>query len=289
MPRILLIASLHRDRVIALNRSLVAGARLAADGHEYRLGGGGANTGIGLVYAGHEVRVACTVDDAAAGDWILDAAGRHGLTLDLVERRPGGSAELQLLISPDGTRTILTIDAPPPYLPPADSLAHEPACLYVNSACAAVAGLMAASLDHRLVVGQWPRLPRSGRAVDRWPAHILIASEADLSAAAAAAPYDAARALAGGALAWMVVTYGERGAVAYGATDRIEVPAAPAQIVDTTGAGDAFVAGLIDGLVTEGSIARTAMMVAMARAARWAALAVARWGSLPPETVGCCR
>ncbi|HWK44628.1 MAG TPA: PfkB family carbohydrate kinase [Stellaceae bacterium] len=284
MSRILLIASLHRDRAIALDRPLLAGGRVAADGREVRLGGGGANTGIGLVRAGHEVRVACTVDDTAAGDWILDAARGHGLTLDLVARRPGGSAELLLLISPDGTRTILTIDAPPPYLPPAESLAHDPACLYVNSASAEVAELMATSLDRRLVVGQWPRLPRSGRQTTRWPAHILVASESDLPAEAAAKPYEAGRALAGDALRWMVVTRGEWGAVAYGATETITVPAAPAQVVDTTGAGDVYVAGLIDGLVTGDDMAE-----ALGRAARWAALAVATWGSIPPDTVGRCR
>ena len=74
MSRILLLANLNCDHVLSLAEPLVAGARLQYVDQGRRLGGGAANTGIGLVWAGHEVIIASRIGLDETGDWLLEQA-----------------------------------------------------------------------------------------------------------------------------------------------------------------------------------------------------------------------
>ncbi len=58
------------------------------------------------------------------------------------------------------------------------------------------------------------------------------------------------------------------------------IAAVPAKVVDTTGAGDAFAAGLIHGLVSGMAVEQ-----AMKEAAQWAAFAVASETSIPGDAL----
>jgi sugar/nucleoside kinase (ribokinase family) len=55
--------------------------------------------------------------------------------------------------------------------------------------------------------------------------------------------------VAGEPLRWVVVTAGPAGARAFSSTETLAVPAERIETVDTTGAGDAFAAGLVHALV----------------------------------------
>lgn len=72
-----------------------------------RLGGGAANTGIGLVWAGHEVIIASRVGLDDTGDWLLEQAASYGLDCSHVERFGGETGELLVLVDATGERTIL--------------------------------------------------------------------------------------------------------------------------------------------------------------------------------------
>ena len=72
----------------------------------------------------------------------------------------------------------------------------------------------------------------------------------------------------------VVVTRGKAGSIAVGQDDVIETPAAPAQVVDTTGAGDCFCGYLASGIAD-----RLPLRTALARAHQAAALAVGRAGA----------
>ncbi|MDR1187485.1 MAG: carbohydrate kinase [Bifidobacteriaceae bacterium] len=91
----------------------------------------------------------------------------------------------------------------------------------------------------------------------------------------------------------IVLTRGAEGAKAWYAGGSAELPARPAQVVDTVGAGDTFMAGLIDGLWSQGllwaerrdrlaAIRADQVLTAMDRAARAAAVTVSRAGADPP-------
>ena len=277
MSQILLIANLNNDRIIQLDSTLIDGHRIEAHSVERRLGGAAANAGSALAYAGHNVQVACALGDDDTGNWLIAQAQQHGLDVSQVARYRGTTPEVLIMRASSGERTIVFIDRRSPYRPPNTILHSQPDCVFVNSHCTEVAQLMSASLEipHCLVVAQIPRQPIT------WPAHILIGSETDLDVHACADPYAAGKTIAGETLRWVVITRGAAGAEAYSAHEQLAVPAYPAPIIDTTGAGDIFNAGLIDTL-----LAGKDMQQALTMGVRWAAFAVASPSSVAPESLG---
>lgn len=263
-----LLANLNCDHVLQLDTPLTAGGRLHYRDDGRRLGGGAANTGIGLCWAGHKVMPVSRVGRDEAGDWLLQQAMGLGLKLDYVERFEGITGELLVLVDSLGERTILR-EARVPVLPA--RLPGEPVdCLYVNTEGPEVAEYMTAMNAHSLVVSQCPRQP--------WPrpCRIMIASAADLGSVTD--PWMHARSLAGDSLEWLVLTHGEQGAEAISAGQRLYVPAPTVEVVDATGAGDAFAGGLIHALVNG-----AAMSECLAEAGHWAACTLSSSSSIPSE------
>jgi sugar/nucleoside kinase (ribokinase family) len=77
----------------------------------------------------------------------------------------------------------------------------------------------------------------------------------------------------------VIVTSGVDGATFYSAQGSVFQPAEVVEVVDTTGAGDAFLSALLHYLVINKNIDAQAM----ALAARWSALTVSSQGSIPPR------
>ncbi|WP_127792574.1 carbohydrate kinase [Agromyces sp. LHK192] len=94
--------------------------------------------------------------------------------------------------------------------------------------------------------------------------------------------------------ALVVVTLGSSGCLAVVPRFELRVPAIKVDVVDTVGAGDTFMAALIDGLLNEGALGSVALRrieslgdsellsVLLKRSARAAAVTVARPGADPP-------
>lgn len=268
MAQILLLANLNCDHVLLLNAPLLPGGRLTYRDQGRRLGGGAANTGVGLVWAGHQVSIVSRVGNDDTGDWLCDQASQLGLNIEHVERHEGETGELLILVDSEGERTILRqARAPgrPARLP--DAL---PDCLYVNTE-GDLADIMSGMCAHARVISQYPKGGRWPR-----PCQIMIASAADLPVKDGL--WDHARALAGEQLEWLVVTHGEQGAEAFSADCHLRVAAPPATVLDATGAGDAFAAGLIHCLVSGGD-----MSAALAQAGQWAAFTLASATSIPAD------
>jgi sugar/nucleoside kinase (ribokinase family)/ADP-ribosylglycohydrolase len=78
---------------------------------------------------------------------------------------------------------------------------------------------------------------------------------------------------------YVVVTHGAEGATLYSADGSIFQPAEKVEVIDTTGAGDAFLSALLHYLAVNKGIDEKAM----ALAARWSALTVSSQGSIPPR------
>lgn len=108
-------------------------------------------------------------------------------------------------------------------------------------------------------------------------------------------PLDAARQWAAANTALVVVTRGGEGSIAVAAGEVIDVPPVRVQVVDTVGAGDSYMAGLIDGLWEAGLLGaqrREALAAAprdviadvLGRCGRIAAITVSRAGANPPTT-----
>jgi len=78
---------------------------------------------------------------------------------------------------------------------------------------------------------------------------------------------------------WVVVKRGARGVCAHGPGGRLAVPATPvAEVVDPTGAGDAFAGGLVAVLAERGGLSEAAMEEALRYGAAMGARAVSAFG-----------
>lgn len=211
----------------------------------------------------------------------ITAAGVHFPTPPLVGGAP--TARSLILVTPDGQRAMNTYlgacvafgedDLDPTALraaritylegylfdPPAAQAAFRAA-----SAMAHAAGRkVAITLSDPFCVA---RHREAFLAFVREEADILFANEAEIRALYEVEQFGHAAALARGDVGLAVLTRGPEGSVIVAGDATHEVPAMPARVVDTTGAGDAYAAGFLAAL-TQG---RT-----LPECGRWGAIAAA--------------
>jgi sugar/nucleoside kinase (ribokinase family) len=192
-----------------------------------------------------------------------------------VFRVAGPSARTLIILDTTGERAIIGLDdgsenqqfnpEPGPDVSSAD-------CVYVESYARYPTDIARSSGSALLVTSP----PLRGAA--SWPADLVVGSEAQFDDSVLARPFPSISAVAGHRLQWVIVTRGSRGADAYGPTGHTYVAAPTVTQLDATGAGDAFAAGLIHGLLSEADID-----AAMRCAVAWAADSVTRLQSLPSE------
>lgn len=276
MSNILLLANLNCDRVLQLDKPLLTGGR-----HHYRdlgrrLGGGGANTGIGLILAGHHAALVSQIGNDDTADWLLAEASLHGIDCSLLQRNHLVTPELLLLMTPDKERTIVRPERPLFELQNLPDFSQWDA-LYINSSAINANEWAEAALPTTLVVAQLAKDERLR------PCHVLITSKSDLEQHQFINKNDQSiweygQTIAGPQLRHFIVTDSERGAVVYEQNVSIHVPAIPSLVVDTTGAGDTFAAGIIDALLVNKPI-----IDAIHQGASWAAIAVATASSIPTK------
>ena len=269
MANILILANLNCDRILRLDKPLKTGGRFHYQDGGLRLGGGGANTGIGLVWAQHQVAIVSQVGSDDIGDWILAKASTYGLDCRLVQRFEGNTCEMLLVMTPDGERTIIRPQRPTFTLTSSPKWDDWQA-FYINSSAQGAELWAESALARTLVVAQLAKDDRPR------PCHVLIASKSDLSGRSELSPWEFALQLAGESLKYFIVTDGDAGALVYSHEEVQQVAAVSANVVDTTGAGDAYAAGVIHGLCSGDNILK-----AMEAGARWAAFAVETPSSIP--------
>lgn len=277
MARIVVVGSVASDEVIRLAERCREGAHLNGVAAGIRLGGGGANTAVALAAAGHHVSLVAAVGDDAPGDWQLAQLAAAGIDTAFIARVAGPSTRSILLVDPEGERTIVNLGRAQEREPPRRLLHIAADLIYVRSRAGGLAPLLAAKAAECTLVAHIPPLEAG-----IFPAHVVVASASDLDANVRVAPFATARQVAGDLLRWMVLTQGGEGVTAYTAEGAaLSVSAPQVQAVDSTGAGDAFAAGLCH-VLAQGA----AMGSALTEAVRWGSAKVAQDGSaLRPETV----
>lgn len=273
MANILLVANLNCDRILNLDKPLEMGGRFHYKDGGQRLGGGGANTGIGLVWAKHRVALVSQVGRDKVGDWLLAEASTQGIDCHLIQRHNDNTCEMLLVMTPDGERTIIRPERPvfelatPPIWTQWDAV-------YFNSSAEGSVSWAKTALKNCLVLAQLAKDERPR------PCDILIASKTDMQGRSQLSPWEYGLTIAGESLKYFIVTDGADGANLYTQDDCLQVEAIPSKVVDTTGAGDAYAAGLIHGLTTELGIVES-----MKEAGVWASFAVATQSSIPGEAL----
>jgi sugar/nucleoside kinase (ribokinase family) len=275
VARIAVIGSVAQDDVVWLLQPLRDGRHLDGHKRKLRLGGGGANAAVPLHHAGHHVTLVAPVGADAVGEWLLAKVQSFGIDSSAMTRVPGESTRSLVLLDCDGERTIINLHRCKDASAPERLRSLEFDAVYVRTRDLHLAPVLAERTAGALVVAHVPPLEAGGR-----PANVLVGSESDLSAEFLAAPWQSGRRIAGEPLRWVVVTRGARGASAFSAEERIDIPAPQVTVVDSTAAGDVFAAGLVHALA-EGRSMHEALSVAVA----WGTAAVTCAGLPDAETI----
>ncbi|OAN44901.1 carbohydrate kinase family protein [Magnetospirillum moscoviense] len=276
MARIVVVGSVATDEVVRLTERCREGAHLNGTMEVPRLGGGGANSAVALAAAGHTVTLVAAVGEDDDGDWQIEALARSGVDVSAIRRVKGGSTRSIVMVDPIGERTIVNLGRAKEEQPPARLLDIPADLVYVRTRAVGLAPLLAEKGRFCKVVAHIPPIEPGV-----FPAQVIVASASDLPPDLLAEPVTAGLMAAGTRLEWMVLTRGADGAEAFSAARHLRQPSPEVQAVDSTGAGDAFAAGLCHALVGGAE-----MEDALAVAVRWGSAKVGQDGSaLAPETV----
>jgi ribokinase len=259
VPPVVVVGDVATDVVVMLTGDPAPGSDRPASIRS-RGGGAGANVAVHLARLGVPVRLAGCVGDDPAGAGLV--AELEGAGVDLALRTvPGGATgTIVSLVEPDGQRSMLADrganlrlrpeDVP---VPPAGGHLHLSGYTLLDRGSRA-AGLaaLAAALEEGCTVSLDPASvgPLTHYGVDQWLADtagatVLLpnADEARLLTGCTDAA-EAARALAARHEV-VAVSLGAEGALWASGDALVHRPAQPVLVVDTTGAGDAFTAGLL--------------------------------------------
>jgi sugar/nucleoside kinase (ribokinase family) len=276
MARVWVLGTASWDDVLQLDSLPVAGGRAVARVPGRRPGGSSANVARALSSAGHEVSLVTEVGDDPVGRELLEELATWGIDTSHIVRRDNCTAETMILIDSKGERTIIVVDkdcaakVPVPY-----SKLLEADCVYVGN-YDDYDPQLPSSLEQSqaLVMASVP--PQ--REAAGWRAHLIIGSSDEYPQEWMSNPFAYVRRFTGPELQWVLVTNGRAGAMAHGPDGAIRIPPAPAREVDSTGAGDAFAAGVLHGLL-QGSDLLTAGRLG----SRWGAVALQYFRSVPPR------
>jgi ribokinase len=282
------VGSINLDLVIDMAVLPRAGETVAARSLTRFPGGKGANQAIASARLGAATRMVGRVGDDDVGPMLVgflamlevdvsDVAGStepSGTAVVMVDEHgensivvvAGANSTLvaddvrQLPVSP-GDVVLTQNEVPVPVSTAAIELARASGATSIsNPAPATSESLAIARAADVVIVNETELALLSGRRVDE------RSSLDDLGAAMTAIRDDAP----------VIVTLGARGVVASVEGERFELPAIPTQVVDTTGAGDAFV-GALAAQLAAGDELRDAIDVALAVAS----IVVTRWGAGP--------
>ena len=250
------------------NRALVIGEALIdvveRDGHVIgeHVGGSPLNVAVGLARLGRGVDFLTHIGDDAHGHRIAEYVKSSGVQLvsgsETADHTPtavatldeGGKAQYVFDIEWELTGTP---EVAPPLVVHTGSIATvlEPGCLATAALLDAYHLSATVSFDPNvrpaLIEDGEQGRTRIERLVER--CDVVKASDEDLRwIDPNRTPEQVARTWLGLGPSIVAVTMGERGAFALCAAGMARVQAHPVQVVDTVGAGDAFMTGLIDGL-----------------------------------------
>jgi fructokinase len=257
-------------------------------------GGSAANTCAVAAHLGARVAYLGKVADDQLGRVFrhdIASVGVHHPTRPLAGGAP--TARCLILVTPDGQRTMNTFlgacinfdeedidiavvsDAAVTYLegylfdPPAAQRAFRKAAAAAHAAGRRVA----LSLSDPFCVDRHRAAFRDLVAAD---VDILFANEAEVCSLYERNEFDAAVSHARQDVTLACLTRSEQGSLVVSGADIIEVPPVPAEVIDTTGAGDAYAAGFLTGLTAGRPLAQCGQLGSIA-----AAEVISHYGARP--------
>lgn len=255
---------------------------------EFAPGGVGRNLAQNLAQLGYPVRLLGVVGDDPFGQSLLDKAGHSGVDISGVLRRPGPTGSYLAVLDERGELHCgLSSMALTAALTPADAAPWLP--LLGDARLLIVDANLSPALVDFLLEAAWQRGLRvvlepvsAPKALElrpllspRRPLWLLTPDRAELAALVGEptlsddpdALIGAARLLRTLGAQWVLLTLGRGGSLLVGEGEPLLTPARRASVRDVTGAGDAFLAGLIaaleGGLPWPGALAQAHLCAAL--------------------------
>jgi len=245
---VLVVGSSNTDLVASVSRLPLEGETVLGSGLAQFAGGKGANQAVAAARAGAAVAFCGCIGKDAFGDAMVEGLGREGISLDLLRRVDGVSSGTALIAVDDSGRNQIVV------VPGANAFVDE---AQMDALDFSAFGLAVFQLEVPSSA-VWRGLQRAREAgcstllnpapaaeipADIFPLiDILVPNEHELRLLAGGdgTVADAAGELLARGVRTVVVTLGSAGAIGFGESGTIEVPAPVVKAVDTTGAGDAF-------------------------------------------------
>lgn len=289
---VVVVGSINLDSMIELARRPSPGETVIARNLSQSPGGKGANQAAAAARLRAQVTLLARVGDDAVGSTLLDALAAAGVVTTPVLRtpsRPSGAAIIT--VTPDGENSIIVVpganaDLGPDDLEAAATLLRTAAVLLLQLEIAEEtvdAALELAGEQTLVVLNAAPYRPLSSSALGRVDVLVLNEHEAR-SLLGPLADLESAASFRVGPRA-TVITLGGNGARAFVEDECVEVRVPHVEVVDTTGAGDAFVGALGAWFAAEGlsrsDLAPRALETALAAAVVAATSSVQRRGAQP--------
>jgi fructokinase len=280
------------------------GGRVSAE----HVGGSPLNVAVGLARLCRDVDFLTHIGDDPHGRRIVDYVNAAGVQLVSGSQSADRTATARLTVGEDGSADyVFDLDwqlsgtpmVTPPLFVHTGSIAavQEPGCLAVAALVDTYHVSATVTFDPNvrpsLIIDRDLARERIQHLVER--SDIVKISEEDLRwIDPEHDPEWTARSWLASGPAIVAVTLGDRGSLAFCAAGQVRVAARPAQVVDTVGAGDAFMVGLLDALWEMdllgadrrgalGQIEPDALATALESASLCSALTVARAGADLPS------
>ncbi len=291
-PPVIVVGDIVTDVLARLTEPLAPGSDAAA-ATRWEGGGAGANIAAWLASLGIDVTLVARVGDDRRGRELVAVLSRGGVRCEVAVDARLETGTIVVLVAADGERTMVTDRGANRGLEPADL----PADRFVAGAHLHLSGYTLLDQGSRAAAQSALALARqAGMSISVDPASArplaLAGPSWFLSETRGATfclpnldevrllsgceePAAAARSLAG-FYGEVVVTLGSAGACWAGGSEYVQVPAAATQVVDATGAGDAFAAGFL-----AARLADVEPVAALDRGTRLAAHAIGRVGARP--------
>lgn len=291
MPKVIVFGSMNMDLSIEAPRMPTAGETLAGSGFITAAGGKGANQAVAASRLGADVRMVAAVGADGFGDELTRGLEAAGVDCAAVRHLPDVTTGVAVILRTAGENRIVLHAGANHALTAADIASELRRIGEKNDVLVTQGECDPAATDAALRAARGLGLytifnPAPARPVpdDLWPCVDLVClNETECQVMCGVLPVDNATCLAAarrlrelGAGA-VVITLGAAGSFGLGATgEPVRVPAAPATVVDTTGAGDTFIGALAAGRARGFSLAESMSWGALA-----ASLTVSRLGAQP--------
>jgi ribokinase len=291
MPRVSVVGSYATGLTLKVNRLPCAGETVLASGYRVDYGGKGSNQAVGCARLGAEVAFMARIGNDTFGEMALQLYREEGIDVTFVRESSGHHTGVGFILVEAGTgNNCIALDpGANESLSPADVAQCDPA---FNSAAVVLTQLEipGAAAEAALTRG---RAHGATTILNPAPVRPLPASLLQLvdvltpnqteacvltgrSPEAVVEPERLARELIQAGARQVVMTLGDKGALLVSASSFRHFPAPRMSAVDTTGAGDAFNAGLATSLASGETIE-----AAVEFAVLTGSLAVTREGVIP--------